>query len=108
VLADGREIKLIDFFDGERTVLDVGKDMEQITLSGVEIYNTAAVGEYLLSSPTEKMARLDTIVENRETVTLSGFNNPTFDTTWIIESYSYTVRGGMPNVVEYSITLEKV
>ena len=94
----GENSEYINFhlLDGTNDVLYMAKETEQITLAGFDD-----------SSATAKMASLETIVNNGEIVTISGFNNDHIDTTFVISDYEYTVNAGEYGVVNWSITLEK-
>lgn len=51
------------------------------------------------------MKRLDDMVDNGEEVTLAGFDQDDFNTTWYIENFEYSISE--PSFVNWSLTLEK-
>lgn len=91
---DTREIKSFHFWNDSDLITDYGKESKNITITGTD-YSYAS------------MTAIDDITNSGDEITISGIGYTDFDTTWYIENFTYSVEGGVPNIVNWSITLEK-
>lgn len=95
-----RDIVSFNSWSLQHYVWDSGKTGEPFTINGT--YHGTGT-----SNPSNAFRRLDAIVEYGDEITLSNFKDSVLDTTWYIQSYSYSGLAGMPNSVEWSIAFEK-
>ena len=98
---DIRETKKFHFWSDYDLVIDAGKDSENITIEGIQPDMITEGSSYA------SMTDIDDIMNCGDEITLEGTGYTDFDTTWYIENFSYTVDGGMPSIVNWSLTLEK-
>jgi hypothetical protein len=98
---DGRELQTFNFWStADIHTIDIGKNTENIRINGTD------AGSFV-SDAYQSMASMDILTESGEEITIYGTGLDAIDTTWYIENFNYSVEGGMPNIVNWSLTLEK-
>jgi hypothetical protein len=90
--ADSRNIVRFNFWTGTSYTGDIGKASETIMLDGTESDDVA-------------VHLMDDAVDNGDVLTLSGFNDPLLDTTWVVRNFTFTRE--TYNEYSWSLTLEK-
>jgi len=92
-----KKIENYNFADGSDAQLDRGKTSNHITISGVETSNSK-----------DKMSTLNNIMDNRETVSISGLPDSSLNTDYHIRSLSWQHIPGTMNVYRYNIVFERL
>lgn len=90
-----RSIDSYQFRDGTYAAHDTGKNSLTLSIGGME-YSIA----------TTRFLSLYNMMNNGEPVVLSGFDDTTVNTTWIIRDFNYDAIEGIPNLYKWSMTLQ--
>lgn len=99
-LNDSENIQIYNYeYIDQVDTFSLGKNTENITLHG---FMNSTVSSY-----SAMMQEMDNILNNGEKITISGFSNPLFDGSWVIEDFTYKVTGGYTDSFEYDMTLER-
>lgn len=93
---DGEEIKVFSFFSGSQDAVNVGKQSDEITITGIET-----------TSSFNNMEKLDWLTESGDTITIASLDNTYLNTTYIIMSFEYNVGQGESGACFWTMNLEK-
>ena len=96
---NNRDVRKINFWNGDRKVYDLSRSSKTLMMTGVE-YNRG-------SAPTVYLNCVKQMKDNGESVLLSGFNDSKIDTYWMITDFNYTKNIENPNIYDWSLTLER-
>jgi len=91
-----KRVETFVFPDGTDLLADYGKISDQITMTGTETEDAE-----------DKMNTLDTIMNNGETVQVSGFDDDSLNTYYHITELSFRREAGNVGIYSYRLTLEK-
>jgi len=99
---DSKGIQQFYFWNDSSVVIDIGKESEEITLSGIENKRGRS------KSITSVMYDVDKMVENGTSIEIDDLGiDDIINTTWFIKEFSYTVNAGEKDACSWSLTLEK-
>ena len=91
-----KRVETFVFADATEVLADYGKISDQITIMGVETSNAET-----------KMNTLDIMMNNGETVQVSGFSDSSLNTYYKIVDLSFKRDAGGVGIYNYTLTLEK-
>jgi hypothetical protein len=92
-----RSIDKYLFKDGSFAAHDIGKDNLDLTLAGTE-----------WSTATTRFASIYNMMGQGTEITLSGFDDTTINTDWLIKDFRYNAIEGVPDVYNWNMTLQAV
>ena len=92
----GKRIQNFIFPDGTDKQADYGKTNDQITITGVET-----------TDAENKMNTLDNIMNNGETIQVTGFSDNSLNTYYHIVNLQFKRESGEIERYSYTLTLEK-
>ena len=92
----GKRIQNFIFPDGTDEQADYGKTNDQITITGVET-----------NDAENKMNTLNNIMNNGETIQVTGFSDSSLNTYYHIVSLQFKKESGEIERYSYTLTLEK-
>jgi len=99
---DSKGIQQFYFWNDSSVVIDIGKESEEITLSGIENKRGRS------KSITSVMYDVDEMVENGTSIEIDDLGiDDIINTTWFIKEFSYTLNSGETDACSWSLTLEK-
>lgn len=92
------------YFWKNTAVLDEGKNVDEIMLSGSQ-YSTPSDTPGTLYFT---MQTLEDIVNDGLEVEITGLKNPNFNGDYLIKDFDYGEEGGSPDVYQWTLILERV
>ena len=98
------EIKLFDFWIGERDAVNIGINNEPIILSGT-IYACTDDEDVEMTAIATKFLNIHDMMDNHEEVTITELGD-CVDAVYIIKSFKYNTIKNSPYAYTWSLTLE--
>jgi hypothetical protein len=98
--SNNRELKKINFWNGERKTYDLQRASKTLDMSGIE-YNTST------SEATARMNNMIILKDEGSTITISGFTDENINTTWLIRDFKYSRDENNPYIFNWNLNLEK-
>ena len=92
-----KNIENIVFNDNTDIQLDMGKNEYSITLNGLEV-----------STASAKMQTINNMMDAKETVTVTGLDDSSLNTDYVIRDFSFNRNSGEIDRYSYSLTLERI
>ena len=92
-----KNVENIIFNDNTDVQLDTGKNEYSITLNGLEV-----------STASAKMQTINNMMDAKETVTITGLDDSSLNTDYVIRDFSFNRNSGEIDRYSYSLTLERI
>ena len=94
------------FTDDTATILDEGKTLDQIVLTGTDNENFPNISPS--SNIYTRMEIINTFMDDQEEISLSGMDDTYLNTDYYIHDFSFNAKPGQPDLYDFTITLERV
>jgi len=95
-----REVKKLNFWNGERSVYDVQRASKTLSMSGREFNHDN-------SKATDILYDMKDFADNGSEITISGMNDGNLNTTWFIKSFNWNQDENNPNIYNWTMECEK-
>jgi len=92
-----KNMELINYTDGTNAERDRGKTGHSLTITGLE-YNLA----------TNNMEYLNSMMDNKDIITISGFQHLDLNTNYYIQDLNFKRQDGEPTNYYYTMVLERI
>jgi len=92
-----KNVDNIVFNDGTDKQVDMGYTTFTLTINGMEYSNA-----------DDKMQTINNIMDNQEEILVSGFDDTSLNTYYLINDFSFTRESGMVDRYNYSLTIERI
>jgi len=96
-----REIKKLNFWNGDRSVYDLQRNNKTLTMTGMEYIGTT-------SEATIRLKCVKDMEQNGSEIEISGMDDPNLNTTWQIKSFEYRQNDTNPNIYDWVLEAEKI
>jgi len=93
-----RVVNTYVFTDDTAAILDEGKNIDQIVVSGV--FHGSSFSSYANT--------INTMMDRQDEITVTGFDDNNLNTDYIINDFNFDATGGRPEVYDFNITLERL
>ena len=104
VLSTTRTVVNYVFADNTDLQLDEGKSIDQIVIYGND--NDTFPNVFPVSTIYGRMNIVNTFMDDKEEITLSGMDDTNLNTEYIINDFSFNQEEGIPSSYDFEITLE--
>lgn len=95
-----RNVKMLNFWNGERVVYDLNRSGKTTVMKGMEYYNSSC------ANPGDRISCIKDLGKNGATITIEDLDMPCFNGDYKIRSFGWKLISNCPETYEWILELE--
>jgi len=102
----GRTVNTYVFTDDTADILDEGKNIDQIVVTGVD--DDTFGYAFPIGTIYGRAKIINDFMDDQEEIELTGMNDNNLNTDYIVKDFSFNAKAGCPYIYDFTITLERL